>query len=316
MADDWATGRLGESASGQSGGATAAAATTRGALYDLGYQRYTGVRLQRANSVRTLFGFSLRTAFGLGRGARSKAIPAIILAVVFIPAIVSVGAASTTGFSALISYDNHLQFTSFLIALFAAAQAPELIVTDRQYGVLTLYLARPLTGVLYALAKLAALVAAMMVLTLGPQLLLFLGKVFIAVSPWTAFKDEWTVLGPLILGTLTVSCFIGSVAMAISSFGGRRAYASASVIGFFLLVPAAATVIRSLATGQTKRYLILAHPIQVITGFGNWIFHIEAKRRTQVGRAELPGSYYFAVMLAVIAIATTVLLLRYRRNEV
>jgi len=304
-----ATRRLGDSATAPT------TATAGGALYDLGYQRYTGKRLDRANAVRTLFAFSLRTAFGLGRGARSKVIPSIILGVVFIPAIVSVGAASTTGFTALISYSNHLQFTSFLIALFAAAQAPELIVTDRQYGVLTLYLARPLTGVLYALAKLAALVAAMMVLTFGPQLVLFLGKVFISPSPWAAFKDEWTILGPLIIGTLTVSCFIGSVALAIASFAGRRAYASASVIGFFLLVPAAATVLRNLATGETKRYLILAHPIQVIIGFGNWIFHIQAKLRTQVGRAELPGSYYFAVMLAVIAVATTVLLLRYRRNE-
>jgi ABC-2 type transport system permease protein len=288
---------------------------TAGAIYDLGYQRYTGERLHNANSVRTLFGFSLRTAFGLGRGARSKAIPAIILAIVFIPAIVSVGAASTTGFVTLINYAGHLQFTAFLITLFAAAQAPELIVTDRQYGVLTLYLARPLTGVLYALAKLAALVAAMMVLTFGPQLLLFLGKVFIAASPWTAFKDEWTVLGPLIAGTLTVSCFVASIALAISSFAGRRAYASASVIGFFLLVPAAASVVRSLATGDTKRYLVLAHPIQLIIGFGNWLFHIEAKRRTAVGRAELPGSYYFAVLLGVIVVATTVLLLRYRRND-
>src|SRR5215471_16592024 len=161
-----------QTAAGNSGALTAGAKS--GALYDLGYQRYTGARLDRANAVRTLFAFSLRTAFGLGRGARSKVIPSIILGVVFIPAIVSVGAASTTGLSALISYSNHLQFTSFLIALFAAAQAPELIVTDRQYGVLTLYLARPLTGVMYALAKLAALVAAMMVLTLGPQLVLFL----------------------------------------------------------------------------------------------------------------------------------------------
>ena len=112
-----------------------------------------------------------------------------------------------------------------------------------------------------------------------------------------------------------VSTIIAATSAAIASFAGRRAYASASVIGFFLLVPAAATVLRNLATGETKRYLILAHPIQVIIGFGNWIFHIQAKLRTQVGRAELPGSYYFAVMLAVIAVATTVLLLRYRRNE-
>ena len=85
---------------------TQAVTAKAGALYDLGYQRYTGQRLDRANAVRTLFAFSLRTAFGLGRGARSKVIPSIILGVVFIPAIVSVGAASTTGFTALKSWLN------------------------------------------------------------------------------------------------------------------------------------------------------------------------------------------------------------------
>ena len=58
-----------------------------GAIYDLGYQQYRGTRLGRANAFTSLFTFSLRTAFGLGRGARSKIIPFVVLAIVFFPAI-------------------------------------------------------------------------------------------------------------------------------------------------------------------------------------------------------------------------------------
>src|SRR5689334_15272831 len=110
-----------------------AEARAAGAIYDLGYQRYRGARLGRANAFKSLWIFSLRTAFGLGRGARSKIIPFVVLAIVFFPAIATVFAASTTGFVALINYAQQLQFTGYLLALFAAAQAPELVVTDRQH---------------------------------------------------------------------------------------------------------------------------------------------------------------------------------------
>ena len=63
--------------------------------------------------------------------------PALVVAAVYLPAFVQVGIASATGMVAFIRYANYLEFTSILVALFAASQSPELVVTDRQQGVLS-----------------------------------------------------------------------------------------------------------------------------------------------------------------------------------
>ena len=68
-----------------------------GTIYDLGYQPYLGARLGRANAVRNLFVFSFRTAFGLGRGSRSKAIPMIVVAIVTLVALAMIFMAAATG---------------------------------------------------------------------------------------------------------------------------------------------------------------------------------------------------------------------------
>ena len=163
---------------------------TAGAIYDLGYQRYSGVRHGRGYAFRTLLLFSFRSAFGLGRGERAKLLPVVVAGIVYLPAIIQIGLASASNMTQVLNYADNLEFTGFLLALFAAAQAPELIVTDRQQGMLSLYLSRPLRGVDYALAKLAALTGAMLVLTLGPQLVLFLGRVFLSDKPWPTFVTE------------------------------------------------------------------------------------------------------------------------------
>ncbi len=286
-----------------------------GAIYDLGYQQYRGARLGRANAFKSLLIFSLRTAFGLGRGGRSKIVPVIVLAAVVFPAIAVIFAAATTGMTQVISYAFQLQFTSFLLALFAAAQAPELVVTDRQHGVLSLYLSRPLSGTDYALAKLCALAGAMLILTLFPQLILFAGKVGVSATPWAAFKAEYTKLMPIVGGMAIISCFMAVIGLSLASLASRRAYATASVIAFFLLMPAASSLIRSSSTGNLKRYSILANPVLVITGFSNWLFDIEAKRRTAVARADLPGPTYLYVIIAVCVAGIVMLWYRYRRSE-
>jgi ABC-2 type transport system permease protein len=292
-----------------------AEARAAGTIYDLGYQRYRGARLGRANAFRSLLIFSFRTAFGLGRGGRSKVIPVIVLLIVFLPAVIQVGMASATGMSALINYAGHLQLTAFLLALFTAAQAPELVVTDRQHGVLSLYLARPMSGTDYALAKLCALVGAMLVLTLGPQLLLFSGKVFMSATPWPAFKDEYRKLAPIVGGMFVTSCFMAAIGLSLASLASRRAYATAAVIAFFLLMPAASSLIRTAASGDVKRYSVLANPMMLITGFANWLFDVEAKRRTTIGRADLPGATYLYAILVVCALGMSILWLRYRKSE-
>src|SRR5436190_8439376 len=206
-----------------------------GTIYDLGYQPYHGVRLNRASAIRNLFVFSFRTAFGLGRGSRSKVIPIIVVSIVTMVALGMVFMAAANGRPSIINYAAHLSFTAFFLALFAAAQAPELIVTDRQHGALSLYLSRPMSGTDYAIAKWFALVAAMLVVTLGPQLVLFGGKVLLSATPAIVLKAEYRKLAPIVGGMFVTSCFMASVGLGIGAVSSRRAYATASVIAFFLL---------------------------------------------------------------------------------
>ena len=286
------------------------------AIYDLGYQKYAGAKFGRAHAIRTLIVFSLRAAFGMGRGEQARRVPILVAAIVFLPALVQIGIASATSQINFISYGNYLEFTAFAIALFVAAQAPELIVTDKNNGALTLYLSRPIKATDYAWAKLVALWAATVVLTLGPQIVLFVARVFLPESPWKAFKDEWTKLFPILGGSLLVALFFAAVAITLSSFAVKRAFGSAAVIAFFLLTPAFSSITQVVATGAIKRWSVLLNPTTVVSGFSKWLFEIEASQRSTVGRADLPGQAYMWVILAVCALAITVLLSRYRKNEV
>ncbi|HYV98631.1 MAG TPA: hypothetical protein VE967_14340 [Gemmatimonadaceae bacterium] len=287
-----------------------------GTIYDLGYQRYDGIRFGRGHAVWKLLQYSYRCAFGLGRSPRARLAPVVVCAVAFLPAAGQIAVARLTGRTELINYGMYLQFTAFFVALFSAAQAPEIIVQDRQYGVLSLYLSRPLRGTDYAWAKLGAMVLAMLTITLTPQLMLFIAKVFLAPeSPWTAFKAEYGKLLPILGGTLGTSVYMASIGLAISSVSSRRSFAQAGVIAFFLLMPAATTLFHGIATGDAKRYSVLAHPVWLLTGFMNWLFDIEAKRRSVIGRADLAPSAYLWAVLAISAFFVTVLLVRYRRSE-
>ena len=286
-----------------------------GTIYDLGYQRYAGQRLGRNSAIANLIRYSFRAAFGLGRGTRAKLLPMFVTAIVFLPAIVQVGVASATGQPQLVNYANQLDFTAFLLALFAAAQSPELVVTDKQQGVLSLYLSRPITAADYAMSKMFALSAAMLVITLGPQLFMFLGKTLLSTTPWTTLKTEFSMLGPIIGGTAMTSLFVAAIGLSLSSLTAKRSYGTALVIAVFLLLPAAAQIIRSFTTGNIRRYANLANPILVITGFVNWLFDVQARRRAVITRLDLPPQAYLYMMIAVIVIGVAVLVWRYRKQQ-
>lgn len=292
-----------------------AEARAAGTIYDLGYQTYGGTRLGRNDAIANLIKYSFRAAFGIGRGPRAKALPMIILAIVFLPAIVQVGVASAANQPNLVNFAGYLQFTAFSIALFAAAQAPELVVTDKQQGVLALYLSRPITARDYAMSKMFALTAAMLCLTLGPQIFMFLGKVFLSQTPMELFKTEYSKLGPIFGGTMMTSLFVSAIALAVSSLASRRAYATAAVIAVFMMMPAASLIIRSLTVGAVRKYAPLANPILVITGFANWLFDVEARKRSMVSRLDLPGQAYLYMMIVVIIAGVWLLVLRYRRHN-
>jgi ABC-2 type transport system permease protein len=287
-----------------------------GTIYDLGYQRYTGTRLGQGHAFWQLLVYSFKATFGMGRGARARLAPIIIGVIVFIPAIAQIAVASMTGVATFINYSTYLEFTSFLVALFTASQAPEIVVPDRQHGVMSLYLSRPLSGTDYALAKISALVLAMFALTFGPQLFLFLGKIFLGTAPWTAFKAEYAKLLPIIGGTLGTSVYMATVGLAISCRASRRAFANAGVIAWFLFLPAIQSIFYSISSGDARRYSVLANPVLLTRGFADWLFRIEAQRRSIIGRVDLPGTAYLYTILGISLIAGGLVVLKYREADV
>lgn len=310
-----------------------AAATTAGraagTIYDLGYQHYSGPRYGRWHVIRTLTAFSFRAAFGTGRGGKAQAVPYIVLLLVFLPAVLQVGMASALGSTDIISYANYLPAVTFFLALFAAAQAPEVIVADRQYGVLSLYLSRSLSTTDYVIAKLFAFTGAMFALTFGPQLLLFVGKIIVSADPWLMFTNTWKDLWPIAGGTFIAACYMAFIGLALAAFSARRAYGSASVMAFFVFMPAIAGIVGSIIQNpDDRRYATLGNPFLVITGFANWLWDIQANARAtpnQFGarafaralqRAALPSEYYLYVVLGTCALALILLALRFRRTEV
>ncbi len=73
--------------------------------------------------------------------------------------------------------------------------------------------------------------------------------------------------------------FIG---LALASFAARRAYAAASVIAFFVFMPAVANIARVIITNPDKqRYAVLANPFVLITGFCNWLFDVQVNLRAR-----------------------------------
>ncbi|HTR77238.1 MAG TPA: hypothetical protein VMH39_03985 [Gemmatimonadaceae bacterium] len=298
-------------------------ARAAGQIFDIGYQHYDGPRLGRGHGIWTLITFSFRSAFGEGRGARGRIIPLVVIALVYLPVVIQIVIAAVSGQPDQISYARQLEFVGLFIALFTAAQAPEVIVTDRQFGVLPLYMSRSIRSTDYAIAKLLSFVGALLVLTLGPELALFLGKILLSATPWTAFRGEWKSLGPILGGTVLAALYVATIGLALASLAARRAYASAAVIAFFILMPALAGISRHLLPGDAARYATLGSPFQVMTGFAQWLFDVQAGPvRVFRGRRALaevispvPGYLCLYVMLGTCVAGIALLAFRFRSNE-
>jgi len=98
-----------------------------GSIYDLGYRRYDGLRLGRQHAVLSLYVYTLRGAFGIGRRASSKIIPIIITVIAFLPALIQLGVAAIVSDEVdIIRPENYFGFVQVPVALFCAAIAPEI----------------------------------------------------------------------------------------------------------------------------------------------------------------------------------------------
>jgi len=291
----------------------AARESATGAIYDLGYRGYDGPRLGRRHAVATLFWASLRAAYGLKRSGRAKVVPWGLAAFLIAPAAVAVAiSALVPGGPSPFSYDDYLWSTQILLAIFVAAQAPELVSADQRQHVLSLYFSHALLRSDYALAKLAALAAAVFGLAFVPMLLLFVGRVLLAVDVPAAFGDELGNLPQVIGAPLIYALPLAALGMAIAAFTPRRAYATGAIIAVFIVTAAVGGILGEATTGPVGRIAPVVNPFVAVDGTRDWLLGASIPD-SPVSDSELPLPVFGAMVAAIVLVGTAAVVWRYRR---
>jgi ABC-2 type transport system permease protein len=273
-----------------------------GVIHDIGYQRYEGPRLGRRYAARSIYVHSLRTAFGIGRSAKSKILPLGLLGLVCIAALVIVVVTSQLG-QTVLSYVGIATTFSFAVTAFVAMIAPELVSRDLRNTVLPLYFSRPPHRTDYALAKLAALVTAAFVMFAGPMLIMFVGLTFSTADGISGMLGE---AGDLLLGLLAAvihAAVISAIALPLASLTGRRVFATGLIIGVFLLTAPMSGAMRELGVEGAG----LLNPIDLLSGVDNWLFGEQFLRTGSL------GPLYGVVAVLLAAAGTALLVWRYKK---
>ena len=307
-------------------GSAAASRSAGGVIHDIGYQRYEGERLSRGQIVLALCWHSLRSAFGIGRGVKAKIVPVLTFAIMCLPAVVDAVVVNRTG-TRQVSYDTYTPAVRILVMIvFLAAQAPELVSRDLRSHVLPLYFARPISRLDYPLAKLAAFVLACLAMIEIPLLILYLGTIAQAHGG-SAIWSETKALIPGLLVGLMWSVLLASIALAIASLTGRRAYATGGIAIFFLLTLTLGRILIRIAIQSgggalapvghpplAAQLYALISPFTVLDGVRQWLGGIT--ELSGPGTIRSPGSYgpLFGVMLLVfLGASLNILAARYRK---
>ena len=147
-----------------------------GAIHDIGYRHYDGPRLGASYIRRSLFLETLRGAFGLGRSARSKVMPFLLLGVMVLPGVVIGIVTGYFGFDALpLGYTEYVFTLQVAVTIFLGSQSPAVMSRDLRFRVAPLYFSRPLSRQQYVQAKYAGMAAALFLLMGLPITLLLAG---------------------------------------------------------------------------------------------------------------------------------------------
>lgn len=275
-----------------------------GVIHDLGYRPYAGPRLGEATVARSFFTTGLRNTYGLGRSARSKVLPMILLGLMLLPALILVGvlvqAKDLLGLDEqIVPYSTYPITTQLLISVFVAAQAPALISRDRRFRTITLYLARPMRRSAYVLVRFASLTVATFLLVAAPLLLMYVGGLLAGLP---LARESGRFLGALVGAALLAACLSGLAAL-VSALTIRRGLAVAAVIVVLLVSYTVVVAIQGISyesghetVGQVAGVF---SPYTLVNGVQVVLFDSPEATATPPEGAAMGVLYVVATLLAV-----------------
>jgi len=286
-------------------------------IYDLGYRPYEGQRFGRAYALGSLFTYSLRAIFGLGRSWVAKGFAIGLAIIALVPALVqlAIAAIAPEEFE-FTRFENYFSFVSIVIVLFCAVSAPEVIGRDQRHHTLALYFSRALSRGDYVTAKLAALLAGLLIVLLTPQVLLLTGNAVATEEIVDYLADNLGEIPPIVASSLVVAAMMGSLSLAVASQTPRRAWATGAVIIYFVVATALGAVLRETISSSDGDYAILISPIHVLEGSVFWIFDAAPEPDSDLADITFRGYYYLAAAAAYTLLGVAVVYRRFLKLAV
>ena len=292
-------------------------------IHDLGYRRYDGPRLGRAQIIRALAWHSFRAAFGFGRGAKAKIVPLVALVALCLPAVVNAFAMSR-GNPRVVDYDTYTPaLRDLVMTVFVAVQAPELVSRDLRSRVLPLYFARPIKTIDYPLAKYLAFTGACLVMLEVPLLLLYAGSIA-NVHGGSAVWGQTRALIPGLLVGLMWAVVLAAISLFLASLTGRRAFATGAVAIAFLLTFTLAEILLQVEGQQNQgppgtlyvpsladKVSGLFSPFTLFDGVRMWLGGTDPA--DSVPNPGGLGAVYALVLVVILALCLYGLAARYRK---
>jgi ABC-2 type transport system permease protein len=247
-------------------------------IFDLGYQGYEGERTGRWTRRRAIWRDGIRISLGLGRGTGAKIAPWLLLGLALVPIVILVvisafvGPAESTDDFELPSYVDYYDWAMVPLGLFAAVVAPLLICPDRRDGVLALYAARPITPLDYVGARWAAFLTVSLLAAWVPEAILFAWNALDAEEPGTFLADHWDVVPRFLAAGAVVAAVLTTLALLVSSFATRRAYASVAMLAVLFIGSAVGGIADEDFSGTVADVFSLASLPQALVDAVHWIF--------------------------------------------
>lgn len=284
-----------------------------GAIHDIGYRHYDGPRLGASYIRRSLFVETLRGAYGLGRSARSKVMPFLLLGVMVLPAVVMGIVTGYFGFSSLpIRYTEYPILLQVAVTIFLGAQAPAVMSRDLRFGVAPLYFSRPLSRSQYVQAKYAAMAVALFLLMGLPTTLLLAGALLAELPVGDELPGYLRAMG----GVAIYAVVLAGVGLVVAAMTPRRGLGVAAVVGVLLVLSglraAVGEMARELGNATFQGYTGLISPYTLVDGVVTGV--LGAEPTVGEGPPGTVGAVVFvAVTVLVVAGCYAALLGRYRR---
>ncbi|RJL23556.1 ABC transporter permease subunit [Bailinhaonella thermotolerans] len=288
-----------------------AAPDIRGVIHDIGYRRYDGPRLGRLHGFGTLFLHGLRGVFGLGRTAKAKVMPFLMVTIMLLPAVVAIAVMALLK-EAPLPYQQLSVIMQPVLAIFLASQAPVLVALDQRFHVLPLYFSRPGSRMDYVLARYSAMAAALFLILALPLTVEFVGELLVD-PPGPVHLGAYL---SSMAGAVLLAITLGALGLAVAAATHRRGLGVAAVIAVYLVLTVMSGVLLGvfMATGNDDKaqWANLINPFHLVDAVRAWAFgHPPGDFAYPDGLAG--GLIPLGAMLLVIAASLGLLAARYRK---